>query len=361
MTYYIRDNLPPGPVLGTRRPTVNEFFLSSYTMAVYSGCEFGCPYCDGWAYLDRALNEVVRVPFDLPQRLASELQPISRGDLIAITALSDAYQPAEKTYRITRQVLQTFADAGQPCLLLTKGLGVLEDIALLRRIHEQSLAVVMTTLVTMDHTLAERIEGKAPVPTLRLDMLANLKREGIPVGVAIAPIIPYVNDTGYSVQRLLRACAERQIDFVVWDYLHMPNRQHTIRISEMLARIGSYPTSYYRDIYGDQPLPNEAYRSERNLDILRRCGSFGLEPHAPHRIYAGRLAPANEAALVLKHTAFRNGLQGQQRMAALHRELSDRVYHGTATPADLQQSPIWKTIRPILGYAPDQPPGQPPE
>ncbi len=350
MTYYIRDTLAPEMMLSARRPTINEFFLSSYTLSVYNGCEFGCPYCDGWSYSPRMFSEAVRVPLDMPQRMLEELEKISRGDLIALTALSDPYQPAERTYRITRQLLQIFADVGQPCLILTKSPLILEDIALLRRINERSLAIVMTTLLTVDHTLAGHLERKTPLPALRLDMITALKREGIPVGVALVPIIPYVNDTLHSVRRLLKSCAERGADFVVWDYLYMPNRQHHMLISEMLSHIGSYPPGYYRDIYGEQQLPNLRYRTERNLDMLRICDDLGLSTPAPHKIYAGRLDPINEAALIFKHAAFRNALQEQHHMAELHRQLADIVYRGDVASEQLRGSPLWSKVRPILGY-----------
>jgi DNA repair photolyase len=350
MAYYTRDTLPAEPLLSSRRPTINEFFLSTYTLSIYNGCEFGCPYCDGWAYNPQAFGDVVRVPLDLPQRLAQELASLQPGDLVAITALSDPYQPAERTYRLTRQVLQLFANSGQPCLLLTKSPLVLEDIALLRRINEQSLAVVMTTLLTTDHHMASRLEGKAPLPALRLDMLQTLKREGIPVGVAMVPLVPYVNDTDFTVRRLLRACIEREVDFVVWDYLYMPNRHHRNRIGEMISRVKGHPARYYNDLYGEQQLPKADYRAGRNLDILRICDEVGIPTPAPHRLYAGRIAPLNEAALVFKHAAFRNALQGQHRMADLHRELADLTYSGQATPERLRSSPLWSKVKDILGY-----------
>lgn len=350
MTYYMRENLPPAPVLGMRRPTINEFFLSSYTLSIYNGCEFGCPYCDGWVYNTTSFSEVVRVPLDLPQRIGEELQQINRGDLVAITALSDPYQPAERSYRITRQVLQHFAEVGQPCLILTKSPLILEDIALLRNINEHSLAIVMTTLITTEHALAGNLEAKTPLPALRLDMITALKREGIPVGVAMVPVIPYINDTRYAVHKLLGVCAERGVDFVVWDYLYMANRYHQTRIGEMMSHVSSYPTSYYRDVYGEQSLPNAKYRYERNIEILSRCDHLAMPSHVPHHIYAGKLHPCNEAALIFKHAAFRNALQGQHHMAAHHRELADIVYRGEATPDALRTSPLWSKVRPILGY-----------
>jgi len=352
MAYYIRDFPSEAPALSSRRPTVNEFYLSSYTLSIYTGCELGCPYCDSWAYTERPLNETVRVPVDLPQRLADELDAVDPGDLIAITALSDPYQPAEQNYRLTRQTLAVLAERGQPTLLLTKSPMVLDDVPLLQRIHRQSLAVVMTTIVTMDPHLSEKLEGKAPPPALRLEMLSEIKRAGLPVGVALLPIMPYINDTDYALRGMLRACAEAGVDFVVWDYLHLPNERHRSRVTEMLTRVGSYPASYYRDIYRGGPMVDPLYRQDRDAELLTRCDGLGLEVRAPHSLFAGRLSPANEAALLLKHAAFRDRVQGRDRVAALHRQLADQVYAGAVDRAALRQSPLYHTLVDVLSRPP---------
>lgn len=347
MAYYIEDRLT-APVLGERRPTINEYFLSSYTMAVYDGCEFGCPYCDGWSYRTRPFNEAVRIGIDLPERFAAELQTIDRGDVIGITALTDPYQPAEATYRLTRQVLQVLADAGQPVLILTKSPAVLEDLVLLERIHARSLAVVMFTLLTIDPYLSEKLEDKAPAPALRLQAISDLKRAGIPTGVALLPVLPYVNDTDYVLNTLLRAVADAGADFLLWDYLHIPSERHRARVSEMLARVGNYPPSYYRDLYRSNPLPDTTYRSERDREILARCDALNLPVRIPHDLYAGRLRPHNEAALLLKHTAFRDAVQGRTHMARHARELAERVYRNQATEDQLRDSALYPTLKEIL-------------
>lgn len=349
MAIYIRELLPEAPVLSARRPAINEFFLSSYTLSIYTGCELGCPYCDSWLFSDRPLNEAIRIPVDLPQRLAAELEQIDRGDLIAITALSDPYQPAEQSYRLTRQTLQVLAERRQPCLIQTKSALVLEDLPLLQRMNEQGLAIVMTTLLTVDPRLAERVEGKAPPPAMRLEMLASLKRAGIPVGVALLPIMPYVNDADGALRNVLRACAAAGVDFVIWDYLHIPNERHRTRVNELLARVGSYPVSYYRDIYRGHPQVSPLYRQERDGAILTRCDGLGLEPRAPHKLFAGRLKPHNEAALLLRHAAFRDRVQGRERVAAIQRELADQIYAGVVDAKRLRESPIFPTVREVLG------------
>lgn len=347
MAYYLEDQID-GPVFGERRPTINEYFLSSYSMAVYDGCEFGCPYCDGWAYRLRPFNETVRVATDLPLYAANEIGALERGDLVGITALNDPYQPAEATYRLTRQLLGRMAERGQACLVLTKSHTVLEDLTLLERINAQSLAVVMFTVLTTDPYLSAKLEDKAPAPALRLEAIAELKRAGIPVGVAYLPIIPYVTDTDYMLSSTLRAISEAGADFVVWDYLNIPSERHRARIAEMIARIGSYPPSYYRDLYGDRALPDAAYRAERDRELLARCDTLNLPVRAPHALYAGKLRPQNEAALLLKHTAFRDAVQGRAQLARQGRELANLVYRGEASDAQLRASPLYITLREIL-------------
>src|SRR5215211_6217614 len=357
MAYYLEDQID-GLAIGDRRPTINEYFLSSYSMAVYDGCEYGCPYCDGWAYRLRPFNETVRIDTDLPILAEAELDTIDRGDLIGITALTDPYQPAEATYRLTRQLLQRLADRGQPCLILTKSQTVLEDLVLLEQINRQSLAIVMFTLLTIDPYLSAKLEDKAPAPALRLEAIAELKRAGIPVGVAFMPVIPYVTDTDYMLSTTLHAIAESGADFMVWDYLHIPSERHRARIGDMLMRVGSYPPGYYRDLYrgptGPTPLPDPAYRAERDRELLARCDALNLPVRAPHSLYAGKLNPRNEAALLLRHTAYRDAVQGRTHMAALGQELSDLIYRGQATDVRLRESPLYPMLREILGRGGEQ-------
>jgi DNA repair photolyase len=348
MAYYIEDRLVR-PAIGARRPMVNEYFLSSYTMSIYGGCELGCPYCDGWSLGLRPFNETVRIAVDLPERVRSELEAIDRRDMVGITAITDAYQPAETLYRLTRQTLRILADQGQPTVILTKSPTILEDLVLLERINAQSRALVIFTLLTIDPYLSEKLEDKAAAPALRLDAIAELKRAGIPVGVALIPILPYVNDTDLILESTLRAVSASGADFIVWDYLNIPDERHRARINEMLARIGRYPPSYYRDLYHGQSLPDLSYRHERDRTLMTRCDALNLPVRPPHSIYAGKIHPRSEAALLLKHTAYRDAVQGRSLLAQQGQALAERVYHGLATVEELRASPLFPTLRTIIG------------
>jgi hypothetical protein len=229
---------------------------------------------------------------------------------------------------------------------------VLEDLVLLERINAQSLAVVMFTLLTIDPYLSERLEDKTPAPALRLDAITELKRAGIPVGVALIPLLPYVNDTDLILDATLRAIASAGADFVVWNTLNIPDERHRARINETLTRIGRYPPSYYRDLYRGQALPDLSYRQERDRAVLARCDALNLPVRAPHRLYAGKLTPQNEAALLLRHTAFRDSVQGRHNIASQAEALAEQIFRGTATESQLRDSPLFPTLRAILSRTP---------
>jgi hypothetical protein len=93
---------------------------------------------------------------------------------------------------------------------------------------------------------------------------------------------------------------------------------------------------------------NALYRRDRDTELLNRCDGLGLEPRAPHKLFAGRLAARNEAALLLKHAAFRDRVQGRERVAATQRELADEVYNGRIDHKALRESALYPTLREIL-------------
>ena len=342
----------PGPALSARRPMANELFLSNYLLATYGGCEFACQYCDLHVTITRPLGETTRAFVDVPQRIADELPGIDPGDVVGLL-LTDAYQPAERTHRITREALIHLAEYAQPTVILTKSPLVLDDLQTIKLINERAMAIVIFTILTTDARLSEKLEGKAPNPALRLAAVRALHRAGVPVGVAMLPIIPYVTDSSNHISNTLQKIAEAGADFVVWEHLGIPNERHRDRIDDMLSRIGRFPSAYYRDIYASRPYPGLEYRRKIDEEILRRAELLGLEGRVPHRLFHRRISPANEISLLLKHQAFRDATQGRDRLAQLHRSLAEEVYLGRFDQVRMMQSPLWPTIQNIMHPPPE--------
>ncbi len=350
MTTYVEERLP-GRALSPRRPMANDLFLSNYLLATYGGCEFACQYCDLAVTSIRPLGEAARVFVDVPARLDRELEEIDGGDVVGLL-LSESYQPAEREHRLTRQTLQVLAQLGQPTVILTKSPQVLDDLRLLEVIHERSLCVVIFSLPTVDTSLSEKLEGRAPAPQLRLDAAQVLHRAGIPVGFAVLPIVPYVTDATNHLSRTLSKIAATGAEFAVWDYLGIPNERHHERITDMLGTITRMPAAYYRDIYGSKPYPGLDYRIKIDEEMIRRCDMLGLDVRVPHRIYHRRISPSNEISLLLRHQAFRDTAQGRDRLAQLHRSLAEEAYLGRFDQVRMMQSPLWTTIDGILNPPP---------
>ncbi len=346
MAYYLEER-PGGPALAPRRPTINELFLSTYQTGAYAGCEIGCHYCDGWSFNTRPFNEVVRAFVDLPERFAEHIKTLPEGELIAFN-LADPYQPAERTYRLTRQMLQACHLAQRPVLIQTKSHAVLEDLTLLQRMNEDNLAIVMFSILTVDPLLSEKLESKAPPPSIRLEALNTLRRAGIPTAVSLIPVIPYLTDTDRQLPVTLEAIAAVEPQWVCWEYLWQPNERHRLRMAELLNRLGNYPAAYYRELYGTEMQPGAEYRREMNREIMGRCEQFGLRVRAPLELYKQHLSPTNTAALLLKHQAFEDHVKGRELLAGRHTHLADAVFKGEIDEAALAVSPLWPALREIL-------------
>ena len=177
----------------------------------YRGCEHGCVYCfarPSHAYqgLSPGLDFETRL-FAKPnaaELLRKELSaPGYKPATIALGTNTDPYQPIERDYRITRQVLEVLEEAGHPVGIVTKSALVTRDIDILSRMAERGLAKVAVSVTTLDPKLARRMEPRAATPTRRLSTIRQLAEAGIPVSVLNAPIIPAIND--HEIESVLRA------------------------------------------------------------------------------------------------------------------------------------------------------------
>lgn len=347
MTHHINQSVANRPLL-IRRQYLDPLTMAAYTLAIYGGCELGCAFCDGWVHAPRDFNQRVYIPTDLPEHLAANLNRIERGAIVAITAASDPYQPAEQQYRLTRRVLEVLVQHRQPCVIQTRSPTILQDLDLLQELHAQALVVVLTSLVTFDAKMLVRLEGQIAPPAERLAMLATIRKAGIPVGVVLSPLIPYVNDTATTANRLITESLAHGADFVAWEYLRLEGH-HRRRMIESLMYAGFHASNYYTDVYPDgATLPSDEYQQTRNRELGALCNHEGISIYAPHHLYAGRLAPTMEAALLLQQTGARNHLQRQPRLATIHAELAEQLYNGTLDESMLRNSPIARRVQSIL-------------
>ncbi len=180
-----------------------------YSLQPYTGCSHFCLYCYATAYIGRKRstpkkNFIERLLYDVKH----VIDPRFHVDL---STSSDPYPPEEEKHMLTRIALGILVKHGIKVLIITKGALVKRDVDLMLK---GRVAVTMT-ITTMDKSLAAKLEPGASPPRERIEALKTLHRAGVPVGLRLDPIIPYLNDDVHSVREVLEAAYEAGVRFVV--------------------------------------------------------------------------------------------------------------------------------------------------
>jgi DNA repair photolyase len=186
----------------------------SFSLNPYRGCEHGCSYCYArptHEYLgyDAGLGFETRivVKHEAPRLFREFLARDSwQPEPIAISGVTDPYQPCERRFQITRRCLEVAAEARQPVGLITKSALILRDIDLLAPMAAQHLVHVNISVTTLDAALARSMEPRTSSPAGRFRAIRLLSEAGIPVRVLIAPVIPGLNDA--EIPAILAAAKE---------------------------------------------------------------------------------------------------------------------------------------------------------
>ncbi len=222
----------------------------------YRGCEHGCIYCFArptHSYLNLSPGLDFETTLIAKRNVAAVLrEELSRSSyrpaLINIGSATDCYQPIERELKLTRSVIEVMQACGHAFSLVTKSSGVERDLDLIAPMAAHKLAAVYVTVTTLDAGLSRKLEPRAAAPLRRLRTIRALADAGVPVGVSVAPQIPFVNEDMEQVldaawqagartafYTVLRLPWEVAPLFKQWLALHYPDRAARImaRIHDM--------------------------------------------------------------------------------------------------------------------------------
>lgn len=195
----------------------------------YRGCEHGCIYC--FARPTHAYHDL-SPGLDFETKLfakpnAAELlrenlsKPKYRPRFIAMGTNTDPYQPIEKRYRITRQVLEVCLDARHPVSITTKSDRVLADLDILEEMARRRLVAVAISVTSLDPKLSGKLEPRAASPTKRLAALGKLAEAGVPTHCSISPVIPAITDE--FMEEIVQRAAALGVQSAGWIPLRLPH------------------------------------------------------------------------------------------------------------------------------------------
>ena len=261
----------------------------------YKGCEHGCVYCYArptHAFLDLSpgLDFETKIFFKTnpAERLRDAFdKPAYQCKTLAIGTNTDPYQPGEKKYRVTRQVLETLAEYRHPVSIVTKGALILRDLDLLGELAVDGLVSVAVSITTLDNDLKTKLEPRTASPAARLRMVRELARAGVPVGVMFAPVIPVIND--HEIEAVVARAAEAGAGSVGYVMLRLPYEvkdlfgewqaeHYPLKAEHVMSRV--------RDLHG-----GKAYRAQWGVrmrgtgiyaDLCARRFDVALRKHDLH-------------------------------------------------------------------------------
>ena len=222
-TIYMRD--PTRTIIATNDSPDVGFEAS---VNPYRGCEHGCIYCFArptHEYLGFSagldFESKILVKEDAPTLLWDELNRKSWvPKTIAISGVTDPYQPVERKLGITRGCLAVLADFRNPVGIITKNHLVTRDVDLLGELARFNAVRVFVSITTLDGELARTMEPRTSSPELRLDAVRTLAAAGVPVGVMVAPVVPGITD--HEMPKILAAARDAGAKWAGFVVLRLP-------------------------------------------------------------------------------------------------------------------------------------------
>ena len=283
----------------------------------YQGCEHGCIYCyarPSHAYLGLSPGLDFETKLFAKENAAELLRkefldPGYRCELISLGANTDPYQPAERKQRITRGILEVLWEFRHPVGIVTKGSLIERDLDLLEPMAAEGLVQVFVSIGTLDAEIARTLEPRAAAPYRRVETVRRLSARGVPVGVFVAPVIPFLNDKDMeAVLETVAAAGARNASFTLlrlpwevkdvfkgWLEQHVP-----LKAAHIMARIRDMRGGRENDPeFGSRMKGEGQYAELLRARFEMACRRLKLNADKRYRVETGkfRRPPAAQGSL----------------------------------------------------------------
>lgn len=235
----------------------------AWSMNPYQGCEHGCVYCyarnshNYWGYsagLD--FEQQILVKKNAPKLLEEKLQsPSWKASAIMLSGNTDCYQPAEKEYELTRQILEVLWRYRHPVGLITKNSLILRDLDILEKLAHENLVRASISLTTLKEDTRRILEPRTATASQRLKTIRQLSEAGVCVNVMLAPIIPGLND--HEILAMAEAAAEAG----------------AVSMASIVVRLNGDVANIFED-WARRSIPD---RADRVLNRIRDCHNGQLK------------------------------------------------------------------------------------
>jgi DNA repair photolyase len=305
----------------------DHWFWSRYSVYPYLGCQHGCLFC--------YCRERKFSPYDDPQDFAYHIKVKENAPELVRRGLSRApldvvftgdYQPAERKFLLSRQILRVCCEMGFPVLVLERSPLVLRDLDILQDIQSRARAVVAFSIISTPdspgYTRVRQMENLAPPPEKRFAAMEKLAAAGILTGTCMMPVLPGICDDDANLEQVVRWTAEHSGQFVLCSSLTLADQQRDFFLNTLGQRFPDL-LDHYRRLY---PPGSYAPADDPSRKLAQRvrelCNRYGIFDRMPRPIIPGEKRELNKRIVeILANQAYTLELEGasEQRIWAFRK------------------------------------------
>lgn len=257
---------------------VDYWFWNTYSAYPYVGCEHACEYCyarsDKYLHTDSPedYSRIIKVKRNAPELLKKELKKVPPG----VISTGD-YQPAEKKFGLSRQMLKAVYEYGFPVHVIEKSDLVVKDIDILKSINERSWCCVSFSFSTVNEGISSIFEPVAPSPYDRLQAMKEIAQEGIVTGANLMPVLPYITDSDKLMENVIKEVKLHKGEFVLVGGLTLDNN-----VKDRYFRLlrNKYPelVPKYKKLYNNEPDEHYKEIAKKGKEL---CEKYELNDRIP--------------------------------------------------------------------------------
>jgi DNA repair photolyase len=305
-----------------RQKKIDSWFVSRFGMNFYRGCEHNCAYCDGRAekyQVTGEFGEEIAVKVNAVEVLQRELdanrrKPLKGGYFFVGGGVCDSYQPAEIKYGLTRKALLLLQERRHPVHLLTKSQLIERDLDLICELNAAKRAIVSMSFSSADDRISAVFEPNVPPPSRRLKTLKKFKDAGVPIGIYLMPVLPFITDTDEQLEASLRAAKNIGVDFVIFGGLTLKGGRQQQHFFNML---GGYNASFvprYQALYPGSAWGGAVsdYTQAQEQRFYKLAKSFGIPIRIPSPLWLDLLDENDRLIVFLEHIDYLLKMRGEK-------------------------------------------------
>ncbi|MFQ5975653.1 MAG: radical SAM protein [Candidatus Hydrothermarchaeales archaeon] len=238
----------------------------TYALNPYRGCRHACVYCYAPYVLRerRPWGDFVDVKINMPTVLSKELKKKTKGT-VGISTVTDAYQPLEKKYKLTRLCLKQLLKHDFPISIQTKSCLILRDLDLIKGFSYRDVGFTITTI---DDEARKLYEPFASHVKERISALEEISEAGIKIWVFIGPIMPYITDNGDDLERLIEEISKANVGEVILDKLNLK--------PGLDLKIKEFYSKFYPGLLAKYNSVDREYSEKVKSDIISLCRKYGV-------------------------------------------------------------------------------------